>query len=170
MSEKSKSTPELLLDRQERTLRLVLRAIVRGNPDIMHRTDEHRVANALALLLGRESPRGAPGHWRDDMLEMMTLLYSIEEGAGRTISLQRLAESVIDMPGGPGKDPEGAVVKDLVRKFTGSREKLLSSHGVNGTDDFDAFYEPITTIIKVLRSVGIAVDDRTLPPGAWRGR
>lgn len=136
----------------------------------MHRTKEHRVSNTVALLLGRESSRGAPGHWRDDMLEMMAFLYSVAEEAGRTVSLQSLAESVIDMPGGPGKDPEGAIVKDLVRKFTRNREKLLALHGIYGNENFEDFYSPIITILGALKSIGITIDESVLPPGALGGR
>jgi hypothetical protein len=162
--------PELLLDCSERTLRIILRAIVRGHPDEQHRTEEMRVTQAAAILLGRKPSRGAPGFWRDDMLEMMAFMYSVEAHARRPIAVEKLAKSVIDMPGGAGKDPEGAVVKDLVRKFNAYREELLAAHSFDGNEDFDAFYAPIVDVLDALKRADIAIDEHVIPAGARRQR
>lgn len=162
--------PELLSDRSERTLRVILRAIVRGHPDELHRTEEARVTQATAVLLGRKPPRGAPGFWRDDMLEMMAFMHSVESYSKRPVSVESLAKTVITMPGGPGKDPEGAIAKDLVRKFRANRDELLARHSFDGTENFDEFYAPLVDIFEALQRSGIAIDDRTIPVGARRRR
>ncbi|WP_156389071.1 hypothetical protein [Mesorhizobium sp. Root695] len=162
--------PELLLERSERTLRIILRAIVRGYPDEQHRTDEARVAQAVAILLGRKSQRGAPGLWRDDMLEMMAFMYSVAAYAKRPVAVEKLANAVIDMPGGAGKDPEGAVAKDLVRKFNAHRDELLAAHSFDGREDFGEFYNPIADVFDGLRRAGVAIDNHVIPMGARRRR
>lgn len=160
------SKPELLWGRSERTLRILLRAIVRSYPDEQHRTEEARVAQAAALLLGRKSPRGAPGFWRDDMLEMMAFMYSVAAHSKRPVAVEKLAKAVIDMPGGVGKDLEGAVVKDLVRKFNANRDELLAAHSFDGNEDFDAFYAPIVGVFDALKLAGVSVDEDVIPVGA----
>lgn len=162
--------PELLLDRHERILRVLLRAIIRGHPDALHRTEEARVATAAAILLGREPSRGAPGLWRDDMLEMMAFLYSVAAYSKRPVAIESLAKAVIGMPRGVGRDPEGAVVKDLVRKFNAYRDELLAAHSYDGNEDFDEFYAPIADIFEALERAGIAFDKDVIPAGVWRGR
>lgn len=164
------SKPELLLDRSERSLRIILRAIVRGHPDELHRTEEMRVSQAAAILLGRKSPRGAPGIWRDAMLEMMAFMYSEAVYSKREVSIERLAKAVIDMPGGAGKDSEGSVVKDLVRKFNAHRDELLAAHSLDGSENFDEFYAPIVDALDALQRADVAIDDQVIPAGAWLGR
>jgi hypothetical protein len=65
------------------------------------------------------------------MLEMMAFMYSVALDNNRPVSVERIAKAVIDVPGGAGKDPEGAVAKDLVRKFNGTPpvRATLSSEG-----------------------------------------
>lgn len=162
--------PELLLERSERTLRLILRAIVRRHPDEVGRTDETRISQAAALLLGRERPRGAPGHWRDDMLEMMAMMYSVATRSKRHVSIEHVAKAVIDMPGGAGRDPEGAIAKDLVRKFTAYRDELLAAHSIDGSEDFEEFYAPIADAFTALRRAGIEFDEDVIPMGSLQGR
>lgn len=148
----------MLLERSERTLQLLLRAIIRGNPDELGRTDEQRVAIAAAILLGRRLPRGAPGIWRDDMLEMMAFMHSVETHARRKVSIEQLAKSVIDMPAGPGADPQGSVVKDLVRKFIANKEQLLAAHSYDGNESFEGFFGPIDDALTALCAAGINID------------
>lgn len=156
--------PELLMERGERSLRLVLRAIIRSNPDQKGRTDEMRVVQATRVLLGQPPQRGAPGIWRDDLLEMMAIMYSIATRAqNREVSIQHLAEAVISMPQGPKHDREGAVVKDLVRKFIAHRVELLALHSFDGKESHDEFYQPIVDALDALRRAGINVDESIAP-------
>ncbi|WP_422384329.1 hypothetical protein [Roseibium album] len=104
------------------------------------------------------------------MLEMMAFLYSVAAYSNKTVSIEPLAKAVIDMPGGPGKDPEGSVAKDLVRKFNANREELLAAHSYDGEEDFDKFYSPIADVFEALERAGIALDRDVIPAGAWRGR
>ncbi|TGT53508.1 hypothetical protein EN813_047510 [Mesorhizobium sp. M00.F.Ca.ET.170.01.1.1] len=105
------------------------------------------------------------------MLEMMAFMYSVAAHSGRDVSVESLAKAVIDMPGGSaGKDPEGAVAKDLARKFVAHCEELLARHSFDGNEDFDQFYDPLVDAFSALRRAGIAVDDSILPPGARRRR
>lgn len=164
------SVPELLFERSERTLRIVLRAIIRGNIDETGRTEEMRLAQAAAILLGKRPQRGAPGMWRDDMLEMMAFMFSVKAYSKRDVSIEKLAKLVIDMPGGARKDPEGAIVKDLVRKFNAHRNELLAAHSFNGSEDFYAFYGPIVDAMDALKRAGIQIDENVIPVGARQGR
>jgi hypothetical protein len=169
-SKVKQSTPELLLERSERTLRLVLRAIIRGNPDELGRTEEQRVVMAAAILLGRKPPRGAPGIRRDDILEMMTFLYSLPPVRNkRKVSIEHAAKSVIDMPGGPGKDPEGSIVKDLVRKFTAHQKQLLAAHAYDGNESFEAIYGPVADALTALAEAGVNIDRDTIPMTTRKG-
>lgn len=162
--------PELLLDRSERTLRIILRAIIRRHPDQRGRTDEARVTQAAALLLGRERPRGAPSLWRDDMLEMMAIMYSAAAYSKRQVSIEHVAKAVIDMPGGPERDPEGAVAKDLARKFRAHRDELLAAHSIDGSEDFEEFYAPIADAFKALNRAGVELDEDVIPIASLQGR
>lgn len=162
--------PELLMEHSERRLRVILRAMVRANPDEHHRTDELRVAQAARILLGRKPQRGAPGFRRDDMLEMMAFLYSVEALSNNEVSIEGLAKKVIDMPGGAGSDPEGAVVKDLADKFIAYAPELLAAHSVDGNEDFFSFYAPIVDMFDALRKTGIKIDEDVIPVGARQGR
>src|SRR4051794_32721445 len=119
---------ELLLSRSERSLRLILRAVVYGNPDTLKRTEEMRVAQGAAILLGRKPARGAPRFWRDDMLEAMAFWHSVETLRGNQVSIEQLAKAAVNGFGQSGKDPESSVAKDLVRKFVANRDQLLAAH------------------------------------------
>lgn len=163
--------PELLIAQSERRLRIVLRAIVRANPDEHHRTDELRVAQAANILLGRKPQRGAPGFWRDDMLEMMALMYSVKALSTDEISIEGLAKAVIDMPCGADQPvSEGSAVEDLADKFIAYAPELLEAHSYDGKEYFSSFYAPIVDLFNALKRAGISIDEDVTPIGSLRGR
>lgn len=163
--------PEILLEQSERRLRIILRAIVRAHPDELHRTEELRIARAANILLGRKPQRGAPSFWRDDMLEMMALMYSIEARSGHERSAESLARAVIDMPTG-AETPvsEQAAIEDLSNKFIQYKLELLEAFAIDGTEGFSEFYDPIVALFDALKNAGIEIDEEVISIGSSRGR
>lgn len=159
------------MEQSERRLRIILRAIVRANPDELHRADELRVVQAANILLGRKPQRGAPGFWRDDMLEMMALMYSAKALTTDEISIEALAKAVIDMPCGADQPvSQDAMIEDLVNKFIAYAPELLEAHSYDGKEDFSSFYDPIVSTLRALQKAGIKIDEDVIPMGMRQGR
>ncbi|MEQ1940787.1 hypothetical protein ABMA32_00045 [Mesorhizobium sp. VNQ89] len=170
MNDKNAALPELLLPGAERRLRAVIRSIVRAYPDKVGRTDDDRVASAVDILFGRKRRRGAPGRNRDEMLAMMAMMYAIaKDYQNKEPSFESLAKSVIDMPGGAGKDPEGSIARDLARKFRKHAPELLRQHAYDGADNSDKFFMDVGQAATSIAALGIAVDRDGLPPDSDKG-
>ena len=170
-AKKVPALPEILMEQSERRLRVILRAIVRANPDKHHRTNEVRVTQAINILLGREPQRGAPGFWRDDMLEMMAFIYSVKRLSADKISIEALARAVIDMPSGVERPvSEDGAIEDLVNKFIAYAPELLEAHSYDGRESFSDFYDPVVDVLRALQQAGIKIDEDVIPMGTRQER
>lgn len=176
---KAKHKPDLLANKAERSLRIILRSIARSNKDTSakKRTIGSRVQQAEALLLGTPPPRGASPQQRDDILEMMAFYYSIELKYKKSniISIESIAKASLDMPGAEEPHSEESLIKDLVRKFTAHKDELLlkysyDSPGSEDSGNIEEFYTPIMEILTTLERIGIKVDYHQIPPSSRQGR
>lgn len=148
-----------------------MRAIIWANPDELHRTNELRVAQAMNILLGRKPQRGAPGFWRDDMLEMMAFMYSVKRLSTDEISIEALARAVMDMPSGAERPAsEDGAIEDLVNKFIAYAPELLEAHSYDGRESFSDFYDPLVDVLRALQKAGIKIDEDVIPMGTRQER
>jgi hypothetical protein len=168
--------PELLRDRQERALLALLRAIVLAHPEEVGRHDvpesvEKRVRTALSALLG-SSKDGRPGLQRDELLEHLAFDYSVQtRHEGRDVSVTKVATMLVaHHPLTAGRDPEGSIVRDLVRKFERHEDELLKAHAFDGEEGLDVLHEPVARALFALADAGVAVDLSVVPPGARQRR
>lgn len=158
------STPEFMRDPEERVLLHIIRSIIKAHPDKLKRSEENRVAIALSVLLGRELNRGAPNHYREDILVMAARFCSHEHNHynvdGSFESYARMA--IEHHPDIRDKAERNSIVRYVARKLKENYDELLNNYGYDmGNPDYD-FQQSCIAIHKALNNAGIAI--KRYPP------
>lgn len=171
MARKPKATPEILLPPGEQALRILARAIVSAHPDAEGRTAENRVAQAVAVLLGRSPPSGSSSKDRRELLEMLAFDYSLETKWKRRndVTPTEIARRLVQHhPSTKGLAEKESIVRDLVRKFNNDTERLLNEHSYDSAEEANVF-GAVGEMLGSLEDIGVAIDRSVLPP-AFRQR
>ncbi|WP_192845734.1 hypothetical protein [Aureimonas sp. AU22] len=172
MPRKPKSVPELLLPRNERALRLLARSIIMAHPDTEGRSDENRVGQVVALLLGRKPPAGPSQVDRDDLLGMMAFDYSVQVySEGRDdVTPTEIARKLVEYhPTASKLAHRDAIVRNLVRKFKENAVNLLRDHSYDADAGPDVA-EMMWPVLEGLEKLEVKIEPHVIPPGYRQGK